>query len=165
MSKRKIFITIIILFMWGLLIRPPVTGGRLSSPWGLRFTTDRLFHPGSDIALPTGSPIYPIAPGTVRETGFNERIGNYMIIDHLPAIQSRYLHFDTMNSQAGNKVEYKTIIGTVGNTGSISTGPHIHWEIRVFNIPLPAYLLCLPGRLLQRINAYVIIDRFIANNT
>jgi len=153
MSKKKKAFIVFILFLivWGFLVRPPVKGGKLTSIWGLRFSTDRLFHPGSDIALPTGSPVNPVAWGTVRETSENERHGNFIFIKHLPGIESRYLHLDTIIVSAGEKVNYSTIIGTVGNTGYMTTGPHIHFEIRVFNIALPAYLLCLPGRVLQRV--------------
>ena len=164
---RKIIITIVIItaiLAWGLLVRPPVVGGKFTSPWGLRFSTDRLFHPGSDIALPIGAPVFPIAGGKVRVADFNERHGNFMIIDHLPGIESRYLHFDTMNSSAGDTVNHRTVIGTVGNTGNISTGPHIHWEIRVFNIALPAYLICLSGRILQKAGVHKMVDRLLANN-
>ena len=146
MKKLKIIIIILAVIGWGFLVRPPVEGGRLTSVWGLRFSTDSVFHPGSDIALPIGSPVYPIARGTVREASFHERHGNYIIISHLPGIESRYLHFDSMNSATGDKVNHRTVIGTVWNTGTTSTGPHIHWEIRVLSIPLPAYIcFAFPG--------------------
>ena len=158
--KKLIGLAIFILVV-GTFIRAPVSGGKLSSMWGLRFSVDRLFHPGSDIALPTGSPIRPILPGRVTTTDYNDRWGNYVYLSHYGVIQSRYLHLDAITVSPGEHVEYNTLIGTVGNTG-LSTGPHLHFEIRVLAIPLPAYLLCLPGRIMQRLGLYGFIDGLMA---
>ena len=142
-NKRLLLIIVIILAL-GFLLRPPVSGGRLSSVYGIRFFAGRVFHNGSDIALPVGSPVKPVTWGTIKETGFTDSKGNYISISHLSIIQSHYMHLDTIDSSVGQKVNHSTVIGTVGNTG-LSTGPHIHYEIRVFGVPLPPYLLCLPG--------------------
>ena len=142
--NKRLMIIIGIVLALGFLVRPPVSGGKLTSPYGIRFFAGRVFHNGSDIALPVGSPVKPVSWGTIKETGFTESKGNFISISHLSIIQSHYMHLDTITSTVGQSVSHSTVIGTVGNTG-LSTGPHIHFEIRVLGIPLPPYLLCLPG--------------------
>jgi len=156
---KKIILLLLFLLILGILMRPPVNGGKVSSLFGIRIAYDRIFHTGTDIALPTGAPVKPVSWGTVKETGFTDRNGNYVIITHLPKTESRYLHLDSINISEGQKVSHHDIIGTVGNTG-ISSGSHLHFEIRVIGIPLPPYILCLPGRILQKIGLYEIIDSF-----
>jgi murein DD-endopeptidase MepM/ murein hydrolase activator NlpD len=147
MIRRRAAIIIFLLLMLGICLRPPV-GGKLTSWYGIRFEGDRVFHTGSDISVPIGTALYPVSWGTVSETGFTERNGNFIKISHLPGVESRYLHLSSLKTSRGQKVGHGTVIGYSGNTG-YSTGPHIHFEIRVFNIPLPAYTLCLPGKLIN----------------
>ena len=160
LSKKGFLLLIIIFVVSAVLLRPPVNGGRISSRYGTRVAFERNFHNGTDIALPTGSPVNSTSWGTVKLTGYDERSGNYIIITHLPGIESRYLHLDSINVNRGQGVNPRTIIGTVGNTG-LSTGPHLHFEIRVLGIPLPPYILILPGRIVQRIDGYSIIYSLI----
>ena len=150
---KKVLFIFIFLLVWAFFVRPPVSGGVLSSRFGPRYFAGRTFHPGSDIALPTGSPVNAISWGTVKRTGYNERAGNYIRIAHLPGVTSRYYHLDTINVTAGQRVNPSMLIGTVGNTG-LSTGSHLHFEIRVGGVPLPAYTLILPGRLFNRFVGY-----------
>ena len=154
---KKLLLIFVFLLVWAFFVRPPVSGGVLTSRFGPRYFAGRTFHPGSDIALPTGSPVNSISWGTVKRTGYNERAGNYIRIVHLPGITSRYYHLNTINVTAGQQVNPSMLIGTVGNTG-ISTGSHLHFEIRVGGVPLPAYSLILPGRLLNRIVGYRIFS-------
>ena len=150
---KKLLFIFAVLLVWAFFVRPPVSGGVLTSRFGPRYFEGRTFHPGSDIALPTGSPVNSISWGTVERIGYNERAGNYIRIIHLPGIISRYYHLDTINVTAGQQINPSMLIGTVGNTG-LSTGSHLHFEIRVGGVPLPAYTLILPGRLLNRITGY-----------
>ena len=150
----------IFLLVWAFFVRPPVSGGILTSRFGPRYFAGRSFHPGSDIALPTGSPVNSISWGTVERIGYNERAGNYIRIAHLPRVTSRYYHLDTINVTAGQRVNPRMRIGTVGNTG-LSTGSHLHFEIRVSDVPLPAYTLILPGRLLGRISGSQVSDTVV----
>jgi len=159
---KKIVLLVLFLLVSSFLLRPPVNGGKITSRFGPRNAHGRFFHTGTDIALPTGAPVNSTSWGTVTETGFTERNGNYVIISHLPVVESRYLHLDSMNVAEGQKVRPIDIIGTVGNTG-ISTGSHLHFEIRLFGTPLPPYFLCIPGRIAQKTGAYGIIDLLIGN--
>ena len=147
-----------------VLLRPPVSGGKVTSWFGIRVAFGRVLHPGTDIALPTGAPVNSTSWGTVKEIGFHERYGNYIVISHLPVIDSRYMHLDSMRVSIGAEVNPQTIIGTVGNTG-LSTGSHLHFEIRLLGIPLPPYLLCFPGRIAQRLGVYRFVDSMMAGST
>ncbi|MCL2759721.1 MAG: M23 family metallopeptidase [Treponema sp.] len=144
----KIVIIVVALLTIGFLVRPPVTGGRLSSLWGIRFTGESILHAGSDIAHSIGTPINPAIMGRIRETGYDDQRGNYIRIAHAGIIESRYYHLDSININNGDTVNHSSIIGTVGNTG-YSTGPHLHYEIRLFGIPLPPFLLSLPGMIFK----------------
>jgi murein DD-endopeptidase MepM/ murein hydrolase activator NlpD len=104
----------------------------------------RFFHEGTDIGLPTGSLVKSSFWGTVREAGFNEQRGNYVIIRHLPGTESRYLHLNSINVTKGQKVKPHAVIGTVGNT-VVSTGSHLHFEIRLAGVPLPPLRPVLAG--------------------
>jgi len=149
--KRLLIIAAIIFLVLGLLLRPPVNGGKFTSAWGIRpGGPDGWFHTGSDIGNAVGTPVFPVAGGRITDTGFDDIRGFYIIISHLGIFQSRYYHLNSVLISAGEKVTGKTKIGTLGNTG-LSTGAHIHFEIRLFKIPLPAYLLTLPGRLFNLI--------------
>jgi murein DD-endopeptidase MepM/ murein hydrolase activator NlpD len=97
------------------------------------------FHTGIDIASPdhqVGTPVAAFMAGTViyaaeTSTGF----GKHVEIDHGNNIVSIYGHLDTIEATVGEQVEMGTIIGTRGNTGW-STGPHLHFQINVYGIPV-----------------------------
>ena len=99
----------------------------------------QLFHTGIDIASidgKVGTPIASFMKGKViyadtQLWGF----GRHVIIDHGHYVTSIYAHLDTLSVTKGQEVEIGTIIGTRGNTGW-STGPHLHFQINVFNIPI-----------------------------
>jgi len=140
-----------ILIAWGLLIRLPVKGGKLTSIYGFR---SGGFHYGSDLGLPIGTAVKPVTWGKVRRTGFDNRSGNLVMITHLPGLESRYYHLNSVDVVSGQWVGLGTIIGTSGNTGQ-SSGPHLHFEIRVLGVALPPYLLCLPNVILTKIGRIV----------
>jgi murein DD-endopeptidase MepM/ murein hydrolase activator NlpD len=145
--KKRLFPLFVLLVLLAIFVHIPVSGGQLTSWYGLRFSTDNLFHLGSDIGLPTGSSVVPVSAGTVREAGFDERKGYYIVMSHFFGLfESRYLHLNSIAINKGDEVSSGDVIGYSGNSG-YSTGPHLHFEIRLFRIPLPAYLLCLPNKI------------------
>jgi murein DD-endopeptidase MepM/ murein hydrolase activator NlpD len=144
--KFKMISVIAVVLALGLVFRMPASG-KLTSFWGIRFLAGNWFHSGSDLGLSGGTPVRPVARGRVALTTSSERWGNYITIAHFPGVTSRYLHLSSIAVSPGDKVSHDTVIGRSGNTGTASTGPHLHFEIRLFNIPLPAYLICLPGKL------------------
>jgi len=99
----------------------------------------QLFHTGIDIANPDGligDPIIPFMEGVVIYAGETARgYGKHVIIDHGNNISSVYAHLDRIYVYNGQKVKIGDVIGKMGSTGW-STGPHLHFEIRVYGIPV-----------------------------
>ncbi len=112
-------------------------GRYLTSIFGKRLnplTRKEEFHPGLDIAAKKGAPVLSAAAGTVLTSEFNDRDGNRVVIDHGNGYASAYHHLDSRLVKAGDTVTQGQQIGTVGETG-VSTGPHLHFEIRVDGEP------------------------------
>lgn len=95
----------------------------------------RYTHTGVDLATSLGTPIYPIASGTVTFVGYNGSYGNKVVVDHGDGIESWYAHCNSLNVSVGDTVTTDTCIATVGSTGN-STGPHLHLEIRINGSPV-----------------------------
>ena len=97
------------------------------SPYGMR---KGRMHNGVDISAPTGTPIYASAAGTVSFVGWNAGgYGNYIIIDHGQGWSTLYGHNSKNQVTKGQVVSQGTQIALMGSTG-LSTGPHVHFEIR-----------------------------------
>jgi len=99
----------------------------------------QIFHTGIDIASSdgkVGTPVGAFMKGKViyADTEF-WGFGRHIIIDNGHHVTSIYAHLDTLNVAYGQEVEVGTIIGTRGNTGW-STGPHLHFQINVFSMPV-----------------------------
>ncbi len=112
--------------------------GWVSSDFGYRsspFTGQREFHKGIDISAPEGTPVYAPASGEVTFTGRDGGYGLTMIIDHGRGITTRYAHLQRYVSEEKTEVARGELIGYVGTTGR-STGPHLHYEVRVNNMPV-----------------------------
>lgn len=93
-------------------------------------------HTGIDIAASSGTPITPFMKGTVTKVeSINWGYGNYVVVDHGNNITSLYAHMSKTNATVGQLVKPGDVIGLEGSTGW-STGPHVHFEIRVFGIPV-----------------------------
>lgn len=107
--------------------------GRISSRFGYRFhpvKRIRKLHEGLDIPKPYGTPIYPARSGRVIQAGWHDGYGMIVIIQHSDGWTTRYGHMSKINVKNGEMVARgKTMIGRVGSTG-ISTGPHLHFEVR-----------------------------------
>ncbi|RXQ87843.1 hypothetical protein EO244_15905 [Ancylomarina salipaludis] len=111
-------------------------GVRITSPYGERMHPIKkkmLFHKGIDISAHQGTPIYAIADGQVHllETNYVEgkAYGRYIIIQHDGGLASLYSQMSRYNVKLGEKVKKGDVIGYVGSSG-ISTGPHLHLEIK-----------------------------------
>ncbi|QAA34122.1 hypothetical protein C1I91_22205 [Clostridium manihotivorum] len=88
------------------------------------------FHTGVDIGAPLGAPIKASKSGTVVRVELNSIYGHMVIIDHGNGYQTMYGHMKIVYVQVGQKVTQSTVIALVGSEGR-STGPHVHFEIRV----------------------------------
>jgi murein DD-endopeptidase MepM/ murein hydrolase activator NlpD len=111
--------------------------GWVTSDFGQRldpYTADRVMHAGMDIAAPHGKEVFAPSDGTVVFAGLEGGYGNVIVIDHGYGIKTRYGHLAKMLVKAGDKVKRGALIAAVGNTGR-STGPHLHYEVRVNGIP------------------------------
>ena len=118
----------------------PIEGGWISSKFGFRkspFTGKREFHSGVDIADHEGTLIHASANGTVTYAGHRGSLGNAVFIDHGFGITTRYGHMKILNVKKGQTVKRGDIIGEMGSTGR-STGPHLHYEVRLNDIPVNA---------------------------
>ena len=106
--------------------------------------TANSVHHGIDYAAVTGSHIYACADGRVVFTGYRIITGYTVVIEHLPGLYSLYYHLDAISTQMDKFVVEGEKIGTLGSTG-LSTGPHLHWEIRNQRFTVdPDYLIANP---------------------
>lgn len=139
-STKMNFIPILTLLLFTLLPaaalaerKSPVEGGVLTSSPGLRLdpfgSGKMLMHNGWDIAVPTGTRVYPTQEGTVYFAGQHKGYGNLVAIEHGKGYISLYGHNSEILVKPGMYVTPKTVIALSGNTGR-STGPHIHYEVR-----------------------------------
>ncbi|MFN7455269.1 MAG: M23 family metallopeptidase [Pseudobdellovibrionaceae bacterium] len=116
-------------------IRP--AKGWFTSRFGYRispFTGRPALHTGLDIAAAPGSPVYAPGDGMVTFAGYDEGYGKMITIDHGYGLTTRYGHNAQIYVQVGQKVQRWDVIASVGNTGR-STGPHLHYEVRVNGVP------------------------------
>jgi murein DD-endopeptidase MepM/ murein hydrolase activator NlpD len=111
----------------------PVDVARMSSGFGMRnhpVLGGRRQHTGIDLAAPTGTPVYATADGYVAKAERWSSYGNYIQIEHGGDMHTRYAHLSGYNVAAGQYVRKGDLIGFVGSTGR-STGPHLHYEVRI----------------------------------
>ena len=114
----------------------PVTG-TITSPFGWRsnpFGGSPEFHPGLDIAAPSGTTV-TAAAGTVIMAQWYGGYGNYVLIDHGSGYSTGYGHLSAIYVSNGQSVSRGQAIGAVGSTGQ-STGPHLHFEVRIAGKPV-----------------------------
>ncbi|NPA91101.1 MAG: M23 family metallopeptidase [Chloroflexi bacterium] len=93
------------------------------------------YHTGQDFGAPEGTPVFAPAAGRVVLAEPLHVRGNVVVIDHGAGVMSNYWHLSELHVRAGERVRAGTLIGKVGTTG-LSTGAHLHWEIRVYGIPV-----------------------------
>lgn len=125
----------------------PVAKGKITSPFGYRthpVEGTRQFHSGIDIALPRGTPVKAAASGLVISSEWQTGWGRTITIDHGDDLISLYAHNDKLLIEAGTHVAQGQVIALSGNSG-ITTGPHLHFEIRREGDPVDP-MLYLPPR-------------------
>lgn len=110
------------------LIRP--VSGTITSRFGASSRIRRSAHTGLDIATSKGTPISAAASGTVTFAGYKGSYGNLLVITHANGVQTYYGHCSALYVSAGASVSQGQTIAAVGSTGN-STGPHLHFEVRV----------------------------------
>jgi murein DD-endopeptidase MepM/ murein hydrolase activator NlpD len=116
----------------------PVDAAFNSSSFGWRldpFNGHRAFHEGLDFTASTGTAIYAAAGGIVSTSEQTPDYGKIVKIDHGSGLETRYAHASKLLVRAGQRVAKGQKIAEVGSTGR-STGPHLHYEIRLNGNPL-----------------------------
>jgi murein DD-endopeptidase MepM/ murein hydrolase activator NlpD len=111
----------------------PLARAILTSNYGMRthpILGGARKHEGIDLAAPRGTPVYAPADGTVERASWFSSYGNFIEIDHGGSMETRYGHLSGYAVAAGDHVTKGQLIGYVGTTGR-STGPHLHYEVRV----------------------------------
>ena len=111
----------------------PVESRRISSPFGTRrhpILNGRSNHTGVDIPGDYGSPIVATAEGVVTSAGYQYGYGYMVTIQHANGLETIYAHSSKLLISKGDEVIQGQIIAEVGSTG-LSTGPHIHYEIKI----------------------------------
>ena len=103
------------------------TSGQITSGFGPRWGR---MHQGLDVAAPTGRPITAAKSGQVIVAGWSGGYGNLVVIDHGGGLSTAYAHQSRIAVKVGDPVTQGGLIGYVGSTGH-STGPHLHFEVRV----------------------------------
>lgn len=112
--------------------RAPLKSMTITSKYGTRVhpvTGKRTTHHGVDLRAPMNTPVYAPYAGVVTYSGWMSGYGKIVIIDHGGGYTTRYGHLNRWMVNKGTKVRKGQLIAKTGNTG-ISTGPHLHYEIR-----------------------------------
>lgn len=90
----------------------------------------RRMHPGVDIVVNTGTEVYAPGNGVVQKVGRRGGYGLTIEIDHGFGYTSLYAHLSKINVKKGQKVERGDLIGLSGKSGTLATGPHLHYEVK-----------------------------------
>ena len=136
------------------LMKTPINGARLSSPFGMRkhpIDGFNKMHRGTDFAAPMGTPIMASGDGVIIKAGWCGGGGNCVKIKHNSVYQTIYAHMSKFANKVKNGVRVKQgqIIGYVGSTGK-STGPHLHYEVIENGKKINSQTLKLPsGKVLK----------------
>lgn len=121
---------------------PVKSNFRYTSGFGPRWGR---MHNGTDFAGPIGTPIYATADGVVTHAGWASGYGRLIKIRHDFGIETRYAHLNAMDVQVGQRVSRGERIGAMGNSGR-STGPHLHYEVRVGGTPVNPMIYIRAGQ-------------------
>ena len=136
------------------LMKTPINGARLSSPFGMRkhpIDGFNKMHRGTDFAAPMGTPIMASGDGVVKKAGWCGGGGNCVKIRHNSTYETIYAHMSKFarGIKSGVRVKQGQTIGYVGSTGK-STGPHLHYEVIVNGKKVNSQKLKLPsGKILK----------------
>lgn len=112
--------------------------GRVASSFGERqdpINGEGAFHSGIDIDAPYGTPVRATADGSVTGAAMGAGYGREVELDHGHNLMTLYGHLSAIAVFAGQHVTRGQIIGYVGQSGR-ATGPHLHYEVRVHNVPV-----------------------------
>ncbi|MGH9943489.1 MAG: M23 family metallopeptidase [Pyrinomonadaceae bacterium] len=113
--------------------------GELSDDFGGRrdpFGGDTAeLHEGQDIAAPSGAAVVATADGAVSFAGWQNGYGQIVVVEHGSGLTTRYAHLSKIEAAVGQQITHGDMLGRVGSTGR-STGPHLHYEVRLAEQPV-----------------------------
>jgi murein DD-endopeptidase MepM/ murein hydrolase activator NlpD len=118
----------------------PITGV-LKSSYGVRldpFSGEGAFHKGIDLAAPKGTPVRVTADGVVERAQWDGGYGKLIVVDHGNGVETYYAHLASVLVVPGLEVRKGQIIALSGGTGH-TTGPHLHYEVRLGGVPVNPY--------------------------
>ena len=110
-----------------------MTNAAVTSRFGTRldpFLRRPALHTGVDFRAPKGYPVRSTAAGTVAIAEYNGGYGKMVEIDHGNGVTTRYGHLSRISVKTGDTIAKGALVGRAGSTGR-STGPHVHYEIRI----------------------------------
>ncbi|MFE9677523.1 M23 family metallopeptidase [Streptomyces sp. NPDC006259] len=108
----------------------PTRRYRLSAGYAARGAHWSHRHTGQDFAVPSGTPVYAVGPGTVRATTCGDGFGNQVVVRHPDGYFTQYAHLSRIDVRKGGRVAAGQRLGLAGATGNV-TGPHLHFEVRI----------------------------------
>lgn len=115
--------------------------GVLKSSYGVRldpFSGEGAFHKGIDLAAPKGTPVRVTADGVVEKAQWDGGYGKLIVVDHGNGVETYYAHLASVLVVPGLEVRKGQIIAFSGGTGH-TTGPHLHYEVRLGGVPVNPY--------------------------
>jgi murein DD-endopeptidase MepM/ murein hydrolase activator NlpD len=126
--------------LWQGAFGYPLEGDlRTTAPFGQRRSYNggpvASYHSGHDYGADTGTPVLAPMTGTVALAEPLQVRGKVVILDHGWGVFTGFWHLSQIDVEAGDLVRPGEVVGLVGDTG-LSTGPHLHWEMRVLNVPV-----------------------------
>lgn len=124
----------------------PVENARLTSPFGYRtnpVSGKYGFHTGIDLAAPEGTPVATAYSGRVVDSGESDVWGKYVLVEHSDGFETYYCHLSEIYAPEETVLRKGETLGLVGSTGW-STGPHLHFEVRIDGIRVDPEPLVYP---------------------
>lgn len=100
-------------------------------------------HNGTDFGVPVGTKVIAPADGVVDKATYSRSAGYYLVLRHRGSYSTVYMHLSKINVKPGQRVKMGSVIARSGNTG-MSTGPHLHYELRRNGRPVNAMRVTLP---------------------
>lgn len=114
-------------------LKSPLKFAQVTSGFGYRNHPVLAYagnHNGVDYHAPIGTPVWAVADGTVTRAGWDDGGGNIVCVKHVMSFETCYMHLSKISVKVGEKVPQKAVIADSGNTGRLTTGPHLHFGMK-----------------------------------
>ncbi len=114
-------------------LKSPLKYATVTSGFGSRFHPVLNYvgnHNGVDYHAPAGTPVWAVSDGTVVRAGWDEGGGNVVCVKHVMSFESCYMHLSKILVKTGERIQQKTVLAESGNTGKLTTGPHLHFALK-----------------------------------